>query len=103
MVGDFDQIGRVQVMVRAKAGYAFGDRGSGDAAIEEEVEDAGVERDAVVGGSFAQVDGDFDGFSGLQHIASTGASEDSSAYEMVSASSAPSQTATRPAIKLPRA
>jgi hypothetical protein len=56
------------MVICAETGDALRHGGAGNAAKEEEVEDAGVERHAVVGGSIAQVDGDFDGFSGLQHL-----------------------------------
>ena len=61
MVGDFEDVGGVDAMRRSEAGYAFEDRGSVDAAVEEEVEKAGVDGDAVVFGSVAELDGDFDG------------------------------------------
>jgi hypothetical protein len=38
-----------------------------DAAVEEKIEEAGVDRDAVVFGAVAEVDGDFDGLSRGQH------------------------------------
>ena len=44
MVGDFDGVGGVHVMVGAETGDALQDRGAGDAAIEEKVEDAGIDR-----------------------------------------------------------
>ena len=103
LVGDFDQISGVKMVICAETGNALGDRGSGHTAIEKEVENTGVERNALMSGSIAEIDGDFDGFSRLQHSAPLRASEDCSAYETVSASIAPSHTAAKPARRLPTA
>ena len=51
-------------MIRAESGHAFHDSCAGDAAIEEKVEDAGVNRNPVMRSSLAQIDGDLDCFSG---------------------------------------
>jgi hypothetical protein len=49
--------------------------------MEEEVEDAAVDRDVVLLGSIAHVEGNFYGFSGLQHIHAPRTSEDSTAKD----------------------
>jgi hypothetical protein len=54
-------------MRRPKAGYALDDGGSGDPAMKEEVQDSGVDGNAVMLGSIAQVESDFNGFSRGQH------------------------------------
>jgi hypothetical protein len=48
--------------------------------MEEEVEDAGVDRNSVVFGPIAQVEGDFDGFSGLHPRTSLKVSENSRSF-----------------------
>ena len=67
MVGDFEDVGGVEAVRGAESGYAFEDRGTVDTVLEKEVEQAGVDGDAVVLGAIAEVDGDFDGFSCSQH------------------------------------
>ena len=67
MVGNFDEAGGMHVVIRAESGDALQDRGAGNSAIEEEVENAGIRWNAVVGRSLAYIDGDLDGFACLQH------------------------------------
>jgi hypothetical protein len=51
----------------AEAGDSLDDGGSRDSAVEEEVEDAGVDGNSVVLGSIAEIEGDFEGFAGGEH------------------------------------
>jgi hypothetical protein len=53
MVGDFEDVGGVDAVCMAEAGNALYHRGSGDSAMEEKVENAGVDRNSVVFGSIA--------------------------------------------------
>lgn len=62
MVGDFEDVRGVETVRGAESGYTFEHRGPVDAVVEEEVEQAGVNRDAVMSGAIAEIDGDFDGF-----------------------------------------
>jgi hypothetical protein len=62
MVGDIEDVGGVEAMRRSKAGHSFEDAGTVDAVLEEEIDEAGVDRDSVVFGAVAEVDGDFYGF-----------------------------------------
>lgn len=61
MVRDFEDVRGVKAMRGTESGDAFEDRGAIDAAVEEEVEDAGVDRDTVVLCTVAEVDGNFEG------------------------------------------
>jgi hypothetical protein len=54
-------------MPGAETGDALDHRGSGDSAVEEEVEDAGVDRNAVMLCSVAEVEGDFNGLPASEH------------------------------------
>jgi len=67
IVGDLEDVSRVDAVRLAEAGDAFDDGRAGNAAVKEEVEDAGIDGDSVVLCSIAEIDGDFDGFSGRQH------------------------------------
>jgi hypothetical protein len=62
MVGNLQDVGGVEAMRGAETGYTLEDRGSVNAVVEEEVEQAGVDRDAVMFGAIAEIDGDLDGF-----------------------------------------
>ena len=64
----------------------------------------------MVGRALAEVDGDLDGFSGIQHAITVEVTEDSSATAefvemalMMSASNAPHHVAARPRMRLPTA
>src|ERR1017187_4818394 len=48
MIGNLENMGGMDTVRVAKTGNALGDCGSGDSAVEEEVEDAGVDRNSVV-------------------------------------------------------
>ena len=59
-----------------KAGNTLEDCRSGDSALKEEVDDAGVDRHPMMLCAIAQVDGHSDGFSRLQHFCLRSANED---------------------------
>jgi hypothetical protein len=46
-------------MLCAEASNAFDDGGAGDAGVKEEIEDRGVDRNAVMFGAVAQKESDF--------------------------------------------
>src|SRR5580698_1899226 len=56
MVRDLQDVRGMHPMRGSKAGYAFDHRGAGDAAVKEIVEDAGVDGDAVMFGSIAEIE-----------------------------------------------
>jgi hypothetical protein len=62
VVGDFQDMRRVYAVTGTEASYALEHGCPGNSATEEEVEDAAVDRDVVLLGTIAHIEGDFYGF-----------------------------------------
>jgi hypothetical protein len=67
VVGEVENVGGMEAMLGSEAGYAFEYGCAGDSIMEEKVEEAGIDRDAVVFCRIAQVNSDFESFAGGQH------------------------------------
>jgi len=67
VVGDLQDVRGVDAMRGAEAGYAFEHGCAIDAVLEQEVQQGGVDGDAVVLGAIAKIDGDFDCRAAGQH------------------------------------
>jgi len=59
VIGQLDDVGCVYAVAGAETGYSLHRGGAGDALAEEEIHDAGVDRDSVAPGGIAQVESDF--------------------------------------------
>jgi hypothetical protein len=62
MIGDFENVKRVEAVCRAETGNAFEDTRAVNAGVEEEIDKAVVYRYSEMLGAIAEVDGNFDGF-----------------------------------------
>ena len=58
----------MHAVLGAEAGYAFDDRCARDPAVKQKVEDARVNRNSMMLGSIAEIEGDLDGFSTGEHF-----------------------------------
>lgn len=67
LVRDIEDICGVKAVRVTEACHSFDDGGPGDSLMKEEVEDAGIDGHSVVLGPIAEVEGDFEGFSGGEH------------------------------------
>jgi hypothetical protein len=64
VIGDFENVGRVHAMRGAESSDSFGHCRAGNSGVEEEIEDRGVDGNAVVFRSITEEERDFYRFAG---------------------------------------
>ena len=64
MIGDFEDVGRVHAMCGAESGDSLGHGRAGNSGVKEEIEDRGVDGNAVVFRSITEEERDLYRFAG---------------------------------------